>query len=86
MSEERQAEYYVQVLEGVDAFGRLDKVFFYEIVDDPRSPEQCGILRSDLTPKQAFYSYQGYIAAHADRSQSTGALGAPATAWSSPRR
>jgi hypothetical protein len=64
VSEEQQADYYVQVLMGVDALPWLDKVFFYEIVDDPRSLKEWGILRSDLTPKAAYYRYQDYIAAH----------------------
>lgn len=65
VSEAQQAEYYVQVLKGVDALGWLDKIFFYEIIDDARFPAQWGILRSDLSPKEAFYRYQSYIATHA---------------------
>jgi hypothetical protein len=65
VSEGAQAAYYEQVLKGVDASDWLDKVFFYELVDDPRIPEEWGILHSDLTPKQAYYTYQSYIAAHA---------------------
>jgi len=65
VSEERQADYYVQALEGMDAVGWLDKIFFYEVIDDARFPAQWGILRSDLSPKEAFYRYQGYIASRA---------------------
>jgi hypothetical protein len=65
VSEDAQAAFYEQVLEGVDAYDWLDKVFFYELVDDPHIAEQWGILNSDLTPKQAYYAYQSYIAAHA---------------------
>ena len=64
VTQNEQADYYVQVLEGVDSASWLDKVFFYEIADDPRFPEQWGILESDLTPKQAYYRYRDYITAH----------------------
>ena len=70
VSEEQQADYYVQVLTGVDFYPWLDKVFFYEMVDDPRFPEKWGILNADLTPKEAFYRYQDYIAAHAAKTAS----------------
>jgi polysaccharide biosynthesis protein PslG len=65
VSEDAQAAYYKQVLEGVDKWGWLDKVFLYELVDDPTIAAKYGILHSDLTPKQAYYTYQHYIASHA---------------------
>jgi polysaccharide biosynthesis protein PslG len=65
VSEEDQAAYYEQVLVGVDTYGRdgLDKVFFYELADAPDGLDQWGILRSDLTAKPAYDTYQRYIAA-----------------------
>jgi hypothetical protein len=65
VSEEAQAAYYAQVLEGVDHDGWLDKVFFYQLVDEPGSPEQWGILRVDLSPKPAYEAYQHHIATQA---------------------
>ena len=40
----------------------LDKIFFYELRDDPNIEDKWGILRSDNSPKKAFYSYQAHIA------------------------
>jgi hypothetical protein len=65
VSEAAQAAYYKQVLEGVDKYGWLDKVFFYEPVDDPTIAAKYGILHSDLTPKLAYYTYQRHIASQA---------------------
>jgi polysaccharide biosynthesis protein PslG len=65
VSEEAQAAYYKQVLEGVDKYGWLDKVFFYQLVDEPGSPDQWGILRVDLSPKPAYEAYQRHIASQA---------------------
>ena len=52
------------MLEGVDAYAWLDKVFFYQLVDEPDSPDRWGILRVDLSPKLAYEAYQHYIASH----------------------
>ncbi|HYV30456.1 MAG TPA: hypothetical protein VEO53_05030, partial [Candidatus Binatia bacterium] len=65
VSEEAQAANYAQALEGVEAYDWLDKVFFYELVDDPTSAAKYGMLHSDLTPKRAYHTYQRHIAAHA---------------------
>jgi hypothetical protein len=62
VSEEAQAAFYEQVLDGVDAYEWLDKVFFYQLVDEPDSPDQWGILRVDLSPKPAYDVYQQHIA------------------------
>jgi polysaccharide biosynthesis protein PslG len=64
MSEEAQADSYEQVLEGVAGYEWLDKVFFYQLVDEPDSPDQWGILRVDLSPKLAYETYQRSIAWH----------------------
>ena len=64
VSEEVQAAYYEQVLEGVEAYEWLDKVFFYQLIDEQDSPDQWGILRVDLTPKPAYEAYLRYIMSH----------------------
>jgi polysaccharide biosynthesis protein PslG len=74
VSEEAQAAYYEQVLAGVEAYAWLDKVFFYQLVDELGSPDQWGILRVDLSPKPAYAAYQRHIAAQA----ATAALGGQA--------
>jgi hypothetical protein len=65
VSEEEQAAYYRQVLAGVEAYDWLAKVFFYQLVDEPGSPDQWGALRVDLSPKPAYETYQRHIALHA---------------------
>jgi hypothetical protein len=64
MSEEAQAACYEQVLEGVDAYAWLEKVFFYQLLDEPDSPDRWGILHVDSSPKLAYEVYQQYIASH----------------------
>ena len=64
--EAAQATYYEQVLVGVDTYEWLDKVFFYQLLDEPPdSPDRWGILRMDLSPKPAYEAYQRDIAGHA---------------------
>ena len=53
------------MLEGVDGYEWLDKVFFYQLVDEPDTTDQWGTLRLDLIPKLAYEAYQRYIASHA---------------------
>jgi hypothetical protein len=65
VSEEEQAAYYKQVLDGVEEYDWLGKVFFYQLVDEPGSPDQWGMLRVDLSPKAAYATYQRHIALHA---------------------
>jgi hypothetical protein len=62
VSEAAQAADYAQVLAGVEAYAWLDKVFFYQLMDEPGSPDEWGILRVDLSPKPAYTVYQDYIA------------------------
>lgn len=54
VSEAAQAAFYDQVLDGVEAYDWLDKVFFYQLIDEPETPDRWGILRADLTPKPAY--------------------------------
>lgn len=64
VSESQQALYYEQVLAGVEEHDWLDKVFFYELKDDPNIPEKWGILRSDSSPKEAFFTVQSSTTSH----------------------
>jgi polysaccharide biosynthesis protein PslG len=63
VAEAAQAASYAQVLEGLEQEGGPDKVFFYQLVDEPDSPDEWGILRVDLSPKRAYETYQRHIAA-----------------------
>jgi Glycosyl hydrolase catalytic core len=63
VSEEAQAASYAQALEGLEHTGGPDKIFFYQLADEPGSPEQWGILRVDMSPKPAYETYQRHIAA-----------------------
>jgi hypothetical protein len=65
VSEEAHAAYYEQVLEGLEHEGGPDKVFFYQLVDEPDTTDEWGLLRVDLSPKLAYETYQRYIASHA---------------------
>jgi len=67
VTQTQQADYYEQVLNGVLGTEWLDKVFFYDLTDDPRFPEEWGILTANLTPKEAWFRYQSYIASHSER-------------------
>jgi len=62
ISEGDQALYYHQLLWGVLERDYIHKVFPYEIRDDP-NPEvpDWGIIRSDYTPKQAYFTYRDFI-------------------------
>jgi hypothetical protein len=64
VSEEAQAAYYGQILEGVEANEWLDKVFFYQLIDEPGTLDQWGILRVDLTLKLAYEAYLRHIMSH----------------------
>jgi hypothetical protein len=64
VSAEAQAASYEQVLAGVEGSDWLEKVFFYQLVDEPDTPDQWGILRVDLSAKPAYETYQRFIAVH----------------------
>lgn len=66
-NETQTADYYGQVLQGLLHSEWLDKVFFYELKDDPTiGRAKLGIVRADpnLTPKPAWYRYRDFIATH----------------------
>jgi hypothetical protein len=62
-SESVQAERYLEMLQRQREKRYPDKIFFYEIIDDP-SPgiDPWGILRSDRSEKPAYSVYKDFIA------------------------
>lgn len=62
-SENVQAERYLEMLQKQREERYPDKIFFYEIIDDP-SPgiDPWGILRSDRSEKPAYNVYKDFIA------------------------
>jgi hypothetical protein len=63
VSEDQQASYVDQVLEGFQSAG-IAKVFVYQLVDEAY-PEWHGILQQDLSSKPAYEAYQRRIASQA---------------------
>jgi hypothetical protein len=62
-SEPMQASRYLDMLHNRARRNYPEKVFFYEIIDDPRaSTGPFGILRSNLSAKPAYDTYRDYIA------------------------
>ena len=62
--EQGQADRYLRLLDGLARRPWIQKVFFYEIADDPSISDDWGILRPDLSRKPAFEAYRGWIATH----------------------
>ena len=63
--EEIQANFFTGMSDGVAARPWIQKLFFYDLVDNPgEHPKLWGILRTDLSPKPAFFAYQAAIAAY----------------------
>jgi hypothetical protein len=60
-SETMQSERYLDMLHTRARKNYPQKVFFYEIIDDPKA-EPFGILRSNLEAKPAYNAYRDYIA------------------------
>ncbi len=61
VGEADQADYYLELLDGMNARPWWNRVFFYELSDDPSTTDQWGILRSDLTPKESYGAYAALI-------------------------
>lgn len=59
-----QDAFYSGILNGMLTRPWWDKIFFYEIEDAPNTTDLWGLLRGDHSPKPAFATYQGFIAAH----------------------
>lgn len=80
VSENDQALYYHQLLWGVYKRSYLYKVFPYEIIDDP-NPDvpKWGIVKSNYTPKKAYYTYKDFIAKPTEPDDDGGGCGKAAT-------
>lgn len=65
VTEAEQANLYVQLLDQVRLRPWINKIFFYELKDDPTAGvPKWGILNADLTEKLAYGAYREYVAAH----------------------
>ncbi|MGQ9618785.1 MAG: endo-1,4-beta-xylanase [Candidatus Aminicenantia bacterium] len=62
VSEDTQADYYKRFLQLMKSKGYVEKVFFYEIIDDPNpNIPPFGILRVDRSEKKAYFAYKEFI-------------------------
>ncbi|MFX0198255.1 MAG: endo-1,4-beta-xylanase [Candidatus Hodarchaeota archaeon] len=53
-SEVKQRQNYEEIVAYLRSHSTLQKVFFYEIIDDPATPFKFGVLRSDYSAKPAY--------------------------------
>ncbi len=65
VTEDQQATNYFELLKRVLNSPSVDRVFFYEI-KDIENVSYYGILKSNNTPKKAFYTYKNFIANESD--------------------
>jgi len=65
VSEDVQATNYLELLKRVLNSTSVDKIFFYEI-KDIENVSYYGILKSDNSPKKAYYTYKNFIANESD--------------------
>ncbi len=65
VSEDIQATNYFNLLKKVLNSTSVDKIFFYEIKDIEKI-SYYGILKSNNTPKKAYYTYKNFIANESD--------------------
>ncbi len=65
ITEDQQAEHYLNILKKVLNSSSVDKIFFYEI-KDIEDVSYYGILKSNNTPKKAYYTYKNFIANESD--------------------
>jgi hypothetical protein len=54
VSEEQQRQYYETIVNYMKEQNILERVFFYEIKDDPNITDKWGVLRSDYSEKPAY--------------------------------
>jgi len=67
-SEERQAQWATAILPSLIGLDRVGPLFWYNFRDKGTDPENfdhhLGLVRSDFTPKPAYYAYQEFIRSH----------------------
>ena len=61
IGEQAQAENYARLFDGLTSRTWIDKVFFYDLVDDPSADATWGIVTSDGRKKAAFPLIQGHM-------------------------
>lgn len=64
VGEQRQADHLVGLLDGLQSRPWIEKVFFYEIIDDGTIADRWGLLRPDLSEKPSFDAVRRFIATH----------------------
>jgi hypothetical protein len=73
VSEQEQGNKYLEMLQKRKEKNYPQKIFFYEIIDDPTPGIQpWGILRSNLSEKPAYTVYKDFIAGMYDNSPGSG--------------
>lgn len=61
-SEDDQAVGYRNFFDGVQEHASfVDRIFLYEMVDDPNNENKWGLLRPDLSKKQSFFAVKSGI-------------------------
>jgi polysaccharide biosynthesis protein PslG len=58
----RQARDLRELLEGLERRSWIDRVFIYEVADDPNWNQKWGILEANANPKPAFYALRDFVA------------------------
>jgi hypothetical protein len=65
VTEQQQASLYVDLLDQIRQRSWINKIFFYELKDDPTSGiAKWGVLNADLTEKLAYGAYRDYVTGH----------------------
>jgi hypothetical protein len=65
VTEQQQAGLYVDLLNQIRQRSWINKIFFYELKDDPTGGvPKWGILNADLTEKPAYAAYRDYVVAY----------------------
>lgn len=62
VGEPDQADFFLELLDGMNARSWWQRTFFYELMDDPNITSKWGILRSDLSAKESYGAYADLIA------------------------
>ena len=63
VGEDTQSDYYLSFLQGMRNKSYINKIFFYEIIDDPDpNVARYGIIHSNYSPKKAYTTYKDFIA------------------------